>query len=204
MTAHIIAWINNTELAHKFLKLARIMGLDITIPRSINIRCRNNDIIVTDDPDISSLFQSDCNVLFVKNNDVLSSLINIVSFLVGTPSEIVIGVDLGKDKLAYVVIVAGSVLDYGICVNCIEEFVRRICRIRSERVFVGIGYTNSVSETAKKLYEMLTKCNVEVTIVDEEESNRTTLMGLRGSEQLRKTDLRAAAIVALRSRSWKR
>ncbi len=204
MTTNVIAWINNMELAHKFLELARIMGLNVKIPRSINIKCDRNDIIITDDPGVFSSLRRGCRIILIRNNDTLSSLIDIVSVLIGTPSEIVVGVDLGKNKLAYVVIAAGSVLDYGICINCIEDFVEKICRIGSRKVVVGIGYTDSVSRAAEKLYQLLHGCGVEAVIVNEEESNRTTLMGLRGSEQLRKTDLRAAAIVALRSRSWKR
>jgi len=204
MPLRVIAWINDTELAHKFLELARILGIRVEIPRSPLYMCRDpGSLIITDDKEMAAKIDRGCRVLFLRASDILSNLIIAVSELAGTPSEIVVGVDLGKEKLAYVVIVAGIVVDYGMCVNCIEEFAKRICRLRHYRVFVGIGYTASVSDNALRLHELLRECGISVSMVDERKSNKTMLMGLRGSDVLRKTDLRAAAIVALRSRSWK-
>ena len=204
MPLRVIAWINDIELAHKFLELARILGIRAEIPRlPISICQDSSSLVVTDDAEIAAKIDRKCKVLLLRAKDTLSNLITVVSELAGTPSEIVVGVDLGKDKLAYVVIVAGIIIDYGICVNCIKEFAKRICQLKHHKVFVGVGYTASVSDNALRLYELLRKCGINVSIVDERKSNKTILMGLRGSEALRKTDLRAAAIVALRSRSWR-
>ncbi len=204
MPLRVIAWINDTVLAHKFLKLARMLSIRVEIPRTQLPKCSDSSsLVITDDREVALRINGKCRVFLIEDNDVLKSLIKLLSMLVGTLSEVIIGVDLGKEKLAYVVIAAGTVIDHGICVNCVEEFAERVCQLSSSSVFVGIGYTASVSENALKLYELLKRCGVNVSIVDERESNKTILMGLRGSEELRKTDLRAAAIVALRSRSWK-
>ena len=206
MPLRVIAWINDTELAHKFLELARILGIRVEIPRLLVSICQDsNSLVVTDDVEIAAEMDKNrkCRVVLLRARDTLSNLITAVSEFIGTPSEIVVGVDLGKEKLAYVVIVAGIVIDYGICINCIKEFAKRICRLKNHKIFVGIGYTMSVSDNALRLYELLRECGINVSIVDERKSNKTILMGLRGSEMLRKTDLRAAAIVALRSRSGK-
>jgi len=201
MKTRIIAWITSAELAHKFLELARTLDIDVEVPRTPSISCEDNTIVVTDKCDIA---RDGCNVVCIEGHDVLESLLSVLSILITSPSEILVGVDLGKDKLAYVVMAAGSVIDYDVCTKCLDWFASRICRIASRNVFVGIGYTPAVALEALRLRDKLRACGVVAEIVDERESNRAPLLGLRGSNRLRKSDLRAAAIMALRSRFWRK
>ncbi|BEP18103.1 hypothetical protein PYJP_14550 [Pyrofollis japonicus] len=196
----VVAWLRDSELAHKFLRLANALGLEIKKPRRLDGLCDENTIVITDDDLLKETVSSHCEILFIETSNKLKALIEVLQALKGPSSETVIGIDLGSNSLAYVVLAHGTVIDYGICSECLEKFALQVCSIKGYNVYVGIGSTPAVYDKAIELYERLKECGIKAVLVDERKSNKAILIGLKGTELLRKTDLRAAVAVALRSR----
>ncbi len=113
--------------------------------------------------------------------------------------EVIIGVDVGPEYIAYAVVADGEIIEVNKTV--IEDFLEKVKSIvlnyPYKSMIIRIGSSSKGPEIALKLHNLLNKFNVVIELVEEESTSKHTLITLNYG-RIRDKDLSAAVNISFK------
>ncbi len=181
------------------LNMLKKLDAPYIIPDSLPVYCRVNDIVVTDSRKYVLNEELCSEVLIVNEENLMRTIEEAYLKSMGAFKEnasLVIGVDLGEDRHAYVVIANGVVLETGKTQG--DDIIKAISLRREwyDKVIVKIGLSKSVWTKAFKLAEEIASSvsGVSIEFVNEEFTTSEKTPHIKDGDH----DVNAALRIALK------
>jgi hypothetical protein len=193
------------ELAEAVSAALGVMGYSALVPgaRSYSKLCEKADLVVIDSRDRFFVPRkcSQPRVLEVEGSPAEAAAYVLRSL---RADEAVIGVDPGYAVTGYALL-SGNTLIHGSVLSTREDdvscFVCKVAEKAPSNTVIGIGAAPAVVDYALSLAdEIRDMCGLNAILVDEHGSNSELPLGLNGVTRYNSVHVRAAAVIALRTR----